>query len=149
MAPSPRHQLGRTRRSHVVPVSVDLAKECDRVIEAAKAVGVVPGLVVVDTLSQTFDGEENSAAARWRPTCAAWAPGSVTRGAARAGDPPQRAHGHRERHAAAARSGYNVVSCSGCHRDEGDAGHAVQREAGDGELAINQMFAMTVFGWPR
>jgi hypothetical protein len=32
-----------------------------QVVEAAKAVEMTPALVVVDTLSQTFDGEENSA----------------------------------------------------------------------------------------
>lgn len=46
----------------VVPVAVDLLADAGAVVQAAQAAGVTPGLVVVDTLSQTFDGEENSAA---------------------------------------------------------------------------------------
>lgn len=46
---------------YVIPMSVDLTTDCSRVIEAAKALQVVPGLMVIDTLSQTFSGEENSA----------------------------------------------------------------------------------------
>lgn len=46
---------------YVVPVAVDLGVDCLRVQEAARALGIAPALVVVDTLSQTFSGEENSA----------------------------------------------------------------------------------------
>lgn len=46
---------------HVVPVPVDLGADAVRVQDAAKAAGTTPALVVVDTLSQTFSGEENSA----------------------------------------------------------------------------------------
>lgn len=46
---------------YVVPVAVDLSNDALRVQEAAQAAGVTPLLVVVDTLSQTFSGEENSA----------------------------------------------------------------------------------------
>lgn len=46
----------------VVPVAVDLGTEAWRVVDAAQAIGQTPALVVVDTLSQTFGGEENSAA---------------------------------------------------------------------------------------
>ena len=45
----------------VVPVAVDLMSNATAVVAAAKAHGTAPELVVVDTLSQTFDGEENSA----------------------------------------------------------------------------------------
>lgn len=45
----------------VVPAAVDLAADAWRVVDAAQAVGVTPALVVVDTLSQTYAGEENSA----------------------------------------------------------------------------------------
>lgn len=45
----------------VVPVAVAMRSKAGSVVEAAKQVGVVPNLVVVDTLSQTFEGEENSA----------------------------------------------------------------------------------------
>lgn len=45
----------------VVPVAVDLTQDAWRVVDAAQARGAAPVLVVVDTLSQTFTGEENSA----------------------------------------------------------------------------------------
>lgn len=45
----------------VIPVAVDLAEDCARVVETVQASGLKPGLVVVDTMSQTFSGEENSA----------------------------------------------------------------------------------------
>jgi len=45
----------------VVPVAVALTRNAAKVVEAAHAAGVQPAVVVVDTLSQTFDGEENSA----------------------------------------------------------------------------------------
>ena len=46
---------------YVVPQAVDLTVDSWRVVDAAQAVGVSPTLVVVDTLSQTYSGEENSA----------------------------------------------------------------------------------------
>lgn len=46
---------------YVVPVSIDLRADAWRIVEAAQALGVTPSLVVVDTLSQTYSGEENSA----------------------------------------------------------------------------------------
>jgi len=46
---------------HVVPVAIDLQQDAWRVVDAAQLAGVQPGLVVVDTLSQTYAGEENSA----------------------------------------------------------------------------------------
>lgn len=46
---------------HVVPAAVDLSADAWRVVDAAQSRGVTPGLVVVDTLSQTYAGEENSA----------------------------------------------------------------------------------------
>jgi AAA domain/DnaB-like helicase N terminal domain len=45
----------------VVPVGIDLKADAWRVVEAAQALGISPSLVVVDTLSQTYAGEENSA----------------------------------------------------------------------------------------
>lgn len=45
----------------VVPMGVDLTADAWRVVEAAQSVGTHPLLVVVDTLSQTYSGEENSA----------------------------------------------------------------------------------------
>lgn len=46
---------------HVVPVAVDLHADAWRVVEAAQLAGVAPVMVIVDTLSQTYAGEENSA----------------------------------------------------------------------------------------
>lgn len=46
---------------YVVPTAVDLTVDAWRVVEAVQGVGVTPALVVVDTLSQTYGGEENSA----------------------------------------------------------------------------------------
>lgn len=46
---------------YVIPLSVDLGTDAILVREAAEAAGVSPVMVVVDTLSQTFTGEENSA----------------------------------------------------------------------------------------
>ena len=45
----------------VVPVPLDLAADAWRVVDAAQATGITPALVVVDTLSQTYSGDENSA----------------------------------------------------------------------------------------
>lgn len=45
----------------VVPMSVDLTQDAWRVVESAQVQGVNPALVVIDTLSQTFGGEENVA----------------------------------------------------------------------------------------
>lgn len=46
---------------HVIPAALDLTSDAWRVVEAAQAKGVTPALVIVDTLSQTYTGEENSA----------------------------------------------------------------------------------------
>jgi len=46
---------------YVVPAAIDLAADAWRVVDAAQALGVIPGMVIVDTLSQTYSGEENSA----------------------------------------------------------------------------------------
>lgn len=45
----------------IVPMAVNLSSDAWRVVEAAQARGVTPSMVVVDTLSQTYAGEENSA----------------------------------------------------------------------------------------
>lgn len=46
---------------YVVPISVDLGSDAILVREAAAKAGVTPSFVLIDTLSQTFSGEENSA----------------------------------------------------------------------------------------
>ena len=45
----------------VLPIAIDLGVDAWRVVDAAQALGINPGLVIVDTLSQTYAGEENSA----------------------------------------------------------------------------------------
>lgn len=45
----------------VVPAAVDLTADAWRVVDAAQGLGITPSLVIVDTLSQTYAGEENSA----------------------------------------------------------------------------------------
>lgn len=45
----------------VIPKAMDLTADAWRIVEAEQAAGHVPVLVVVDTLSQTYAGEENSA----------------------------------------------------------------------------------------
>ncbi|HEY4081662.1 MAG TPA: AAA family ATPase [Burkholderiaceae bacterium] len=45
----------------VVPAAVNLTADAWRVVEASQSKGLAPVLVVVDTLSQTYAGEENSA----------------------------------------------------------------------------------------
>lgn len=46
---------------YVVPAALDLQEDAWRVVDAAQALGVAPAMVIVDTLSQTYAGEENSA----------------------------------------------------------------------------------------
>lgn len=46
---------------YVLPVAVSLTTEASAVVSAAQALGIEPSVIVVDTMSQTFDGEENSA----------------------------------------------------------------------------------------
>ena len=46
---------------YVLPMAVMLNTQSAKVVAAAEAVGVQPSTVIVDTMSQTFDGEENSA----------------------------------------------------------------------------------------
>lgn len=45
----------------VVPLALDLSVDAWKVVEAAQVQGASPKLVVIDTLSQTFGGEENVA----------------------------------------------------------------------------------------
>lgn len=46
---------------YVLPMAVMLNTQCTRVVAAAQELGITPASVIVDTMSQTFDGEENSA----------------------------------------------------------------------------------------
>ena len=45
---------------HVIPAALDLTADAWRVAEALQLASVAPVLVVIDTLSQTYGGEENS-----------------------------------------------------------------------------------------
>ncbi len=51
----------RAAQLRVVPMPLDLRADAWKVTDAVQAAGFTPELVVVDTLSQTFAGEENSA----------------------------------------------------------------------------------------
>lgn len=46
---------------YVIPQPVELGTDAWRVVKSARSVGVTPGLVVIDTLSQTYSGDENAA----------------------------------------------------------------------------------------
>lgn len=60
------HQSRRIKwadaKLYVIPIALDLQADAWRVVEAAQSIGETPSLVIVDTLSQTYAGEENSAA---------------------------------------------------------------------------------------
>jgi len=45
----------------VLPVPIDLMTDASRLTSAVERLGIRPDLVVIDTMSQTFGGEENSA----------------------------------------------------------------------------------------
>jgi hypothetical protein len=45
----------------IIPVSVDLAQDSMLLLEASNTLSITPKLAIIDTLSQTFSGEENSA----------------------------------------------------------------------------------------
>ncbi|MCP5233882.1 MAG: AAA family ATPase [Zoogloeaceae bacterium] len=45
----------------VLPIAVDMLADADAVMASVMALRIVPALVIVDTMSQTFSGEENSA----------------------------------------------------------------------------------------
>ena len=55
-----RHKPWDAAPVHVIPAALDLAADTARVAEAIKSAGITPSLVVIDTMSQTFGGEENS-----------------------------------------------------------------------------------------
>ena len=46
---------------HVIVVPLVLAKSCEAIATAIRAKGIQPGDIIVDTLSQVFDGDENAA----------------------------------------------------------------------------------------
>lgn len=46
---------------YVMPHAISLATDAGSVVDDAEALGVKPVAVIIDTLAQTFDGEENSA----------------------------------------------------------------------------------------
>lgn len=127
---------------YVVPVALDLTADAWRVVEAAQVRGVAPVAVFVDTLSQTFSGEENSAnevAAYFRELGtrfrALWACACIL------------VHhvGHvateRPRGSSAIRA--NLDFLLGCHRDEKEmlATLSVLKQK-DGELIKDQTFSM-------
>jgi len=129
---------------YVVPVAVDLGAEASRVREAATAIGVTPALVVIDTMAQTFGGEENSA-------------GEVSHYLREIGLQIRSAYqcavlvvhhtGHmateRPRGSSALRS--NVDFMFGCFRDEKEMLATVEcHKQKDGELCAEASFALSV-----
>lgn len=130
---------------YVVPMAVDLGTEASRVIEAAKGLGVAPGLVVVDTLSQTFSGEENSATevSAYLRELGLW-----LRDAWQCAVLVIHHSGHqateRPRGSSAIRA--NVDFMLGCHREEKEMLATLScAKQKDGEMFSDSMFAMTVF----
>ena len=130
---------------YVVPVALDLTADAWRVVEAAQLAGVAPLMVVVDTLSQTYSGEENSAnemaaylrelGSRFR---ALWA--CVVLLIHHSGHQAT----ERPRGSSAIRS--NVDFLLGVHRDEREmlatVGCSKQK---DGELFDDALFALSVY----
>lgn len=55
-----RHKPWADAPLHVIPAALDLVADTARMAEAIKGAGIEPALVVIDTMSQTFSGEENS-----------------------------------------------------------------------------------------
>jgi RecA-family ATPase len=46
---------------HVITVPVDMLSDAKFIVEAVRKAGLCPSLIIVDTMSQTFSGNENSA----------------------------------------------------------------------------------------
>ena len=134
---------------YVVPMAVDLGEDCSRVIEAAAALQVEPALIVVDTMSQTFSGEENSAM-------------EVSRYLRELGTWFRESWGcavlviHHSGHMATERPrGSSVIRANtdfmlGVHRDEKEMLATLSCiKQKDGELFSDQTFALTVFELAR
>ena len=130
---------------YVVPMAVDLGTDCARVVEAAAALGVKPGLVTVDTMSQTFSGEENSSTevANYFRELGLW-----FRESWQCAVLIIHHSGHvaseRPRGSSAIRS--NVDFLFGVHRDEKEMLATLScHKQKDGEAFKDEMFALSVF----
>jgi hypothetical protein len=128
----------------VLPMAVDLTQDAWRVVETAQALGVTPGLVVVDTLSQTYSGEENSAnemAAYLRELGLRFA--SLWGAAVLLVHHTGHAATERPRGSSAIRA--NLDYLLGCHRDEREMLATVScAKQKDGELFSDASFGMQV-----
>lgn len=131
--------------ARVIPVSVDLGTDCARVVRDVAAAGITPGLIIVDTLSQTFSGEENSAreVASYLREIKTWF---------RDGWQCTVIVIHHTGHTASERPrGSSVIKSNvdfmiGCFRDEKEMLATITCEKQkDGELFADQLFSMTVF----
>lgn len=130
---------------YVVPMAVDLSTDCACVIEAAASVGVVPALVVVDTMSQTFSGEENSATdvASYLRELGLWFKASWMCAVLVI---HHSGHVATERPRGSSTIRSNVDFMFGCFREEKEMLATLCNEKQkDGELIPDQTFALTVF----
>jgi hypothetical protein len=128
----------------VIAQSVDMMTDAGQVFDAVQALGVEPGLVVVDTMSQTFAGDENSAqeVSEYLRKLGAW-----FRDAWACAVLVIHHTGHmateRPRGSSALRA--NVDFMLGCHREEKEMLATVSAaKQKDGELMADQVFALSV-----
>jgi hypothetical protein len=138
----------------VIAQAVDMMADAGQVYAAVHALGIEPGLVVVDTMSQTFSGEENSAqeVSGYLRQLGAW-----FRDAWACAVMVVHHTGHlateRPRGSSALRA--NVDFMLGCHREEKEMLATVSTvKQKDGELLADQSSAATRTGtplrrWPR
>lgn len=132
---------------YVVPVALDLAQEAYRVVEAVKAKlpGVTPGAIFVDTLSQTFAGEENSASemSAYLRQVGLWLRAEWQAAVLLVHHSGHNQH-ERPRGSSAIRA--NIDFLFGVHRDEKEMLATLSAaKQKDGELIEDQMFALSVF----
>lgn len=128
----------------VIAQAVDMMADAGEVYAAVHALGIEPGLVVVDTMSQTFSGEENSAqeVSGYLRQLGAW-----FRDAWACAVMVVHHTGHlateRPRGSSALRA--NVDFMLGCHREEKEMLATVSTvKQKDGELLADQTFALSV-----
>jgi hypothetical protein len=131
---------------YVLPAAIDLGQDAWRVVDAAQVLGISPSLVIVDTLSQTYAGEENSA-----NEMAAYLRELGTRFRELWACTVLLVHhtGHaateRPRGSSAIRS--NIDFLLGCYRDEKEMLATVTAvKQKDGELMSDAVFSLSVVG---
>lgn len=128
----------------VLPVAVDLGTDASRVQAAAASIDIKPDLIVIDTLSQTFSGEENSATemAVYLREIGMWFR-SVWQAAVLIVHHTGHLATERPRGTSALRA--NVDFMYGCHRDEKEMLATVENvKQKEGELLSPAIFTMKV-----